>query len=415
MDRLIFHVDVNSAFLSWEAARRVKEGGEDLRLIPACIGGDPERRTSVVLAKSIPAKAFGIRTGEPISMALRKCPDLVIAPSDFCLYEECSEAFMDICRQYAPVVEKFSIDECFLDMTGTGHMYPDPIAAAHTIKNTIRDTLGFTVNIGVGSNKLLAKTAGDFEKPDKVHSLFAHELKNKFWPLPVRELISVGATTAKKLERLDIRTIGDLAAYPLPSLQSIVGNKMGQHLHDYANGIDPSPVLSQPPEAKGYSVSTTLEENVTTTEQADHILLALADSVTARMRSDGAKAYCVAVTMRSTDFKNRSHQMTLEIPTDITTEVYDHARALFRELWDEKTPLRLIGLALSDIARDGGEQMSLFEDDKKERARKIDRAMDAIRNKYGSATIMRGSVKEDAPNVGKKYRAHLDRMREEEL
>lgn len=414
MDRLIFHVDVNSAFLSWEATRRVKEGGEDLRLIPACIGGDPERRTSVVLAKSIPAKAFGIRTGEPISMALRKCPDLVIAPSDFRLYEECSEAFIGICRQYAPVVEKFSIDECFLDMTGTGHMYPDPIATAYELKNTIRDTLGFTVNIGVGSNKLLAKTAGDFEKPDKVHSLFSHELADKFWPLPVGDLISVGATTAKKLERLDIRTIGELADYPLAALQAVIGNKMGQQLHEYANGIDHSPVLAQAPEAKGYSVSTTLEENVTTTEQANHILLALADSVTARMRSDGAKAYCVAVTMRSIDFKNRSHQLTLEAATDITTEVYDHAKALFAELWDGKTPLRLIGLSLSEVTRDSGEQMSLFEDERKDRARKIDRAMDAIRNKYGSATIMRGSVKEDAPNVGKKYKAHLDRMREEE-
>ena len=415
MDRLIFHVDVNSAFLSWEAARRVKEGGEDLRLIPACIGGDPERRTSVVLAKSIPAKAFGIRTGEPISMALRKCPDLVIAPSDFRLYEECSEAFMDICRRFAPVVEKFSIDECFLDMTGTGHMYPDPIATAHTIKNTIRDTLGFTVNIGVGSNKLLAKTAGDFEKPDKVHSLFTYELKEKFWPLPVGQLLSVGATTAKKLERLDIYTIGDLAACPLPSLQAVLGNKMGQMLHEYANGIDPSPVLTRAPEAKGYSVSTTLEENVTTAEQADHILLALADSVTARMRSDGAKAGCISVTLRSTDFKNRSHQLTLEDATDITTQVYRHAKALFRELWDGKTALRLLGLSLSDITRDGSEQLSLFEDEGKDRARKIDRAMDAIRSKYGSATIMRGTVKEDAPNVGKKYKAHLDRIREEDF
>ena len=413
MDRLVFHVDVNSAFLSWEATRRVAEGGEDLRLIPSCIGGSPESRRSVVLAKSIPAKAFGIKTGEPISMALRKCPDLVIAPSDFRLYEEYSEAFMAICREYTPALERYSIDECFMDMTGTRVMYPNPIATAYEIKDRIRDTLGFTVNIGVGSNKLLAKTAGDFEKPDKVHSLFSHELKAKFWPLPVGDLISVGETTAKKLEKLNIRTIGDLAVYPLDSLQVSIGKKMGQQIHEYANGIDDSPVLAQAPDAKGYSVSTTLEDNVTTLEQAHKILLALADSATARMRADGAKAYCIAVSMRSTDFKNHSHQQKLEESTDITTEVYDLAKKLFAELWDKKTPLRLIGLALSDVTRDDSDQMSLFADEKKEKARKIDQAMDAIRNKYGSATIMRGSVKEDSPNVGKKYKAHIDRMSED--
>lgn len=413
MDRLVFHVDVNSAFLSWEATRRVAEGGEDLRLIPSCIGGSPDSRRSVVLAKSIPAKAFGIKTGEPISMALRKCPDLVIAPSDFRLYEEYSEAFMAICREYTPALERYSIDECFMDMTGTRVMYPDPIATAYEIKDRIRNTLGFTVNIGVGSNKLLAKTAGDFEKPDKVHSLFSHELKEKFWPLPVGDLISVGETTAKKLEKLNIRTIGDLAVYPLDSLQVSIGKKVGQQIHDYANGVDDSPVLAQAPDAKGYSVSTTLEENVTTLEQAYKILLALADSATGRMRADGAKAYCIAVSMRSTDFKNHSHQQKLEEATDITTEVYDLAKKLFAELWDKKTPLRLIGLALSDVTRDDSDQMSLFADEKKEKARKIDQAMDAIRNKYGSATIMRGSVKEDSPNVGKKYKAHIDRMSED--
>lgn len=413
MDRLVFHVDVNSAFLSWEATRRVAEGGEDLRLIPSCIGGSPESRRSVVLAKSIPAKAFGIKTGEPISMALRKCPDLVIAPSDFRLYEEYSEAFMAICQEYTPALERYSIDECFMDMTGTRVMYPDPIATAYEIKDRIRDTLGFTVNIGVGSNKLLAKTAGDFEKPDKVHSLFSHELKEKFWPLSVGDLISVGETTAKKLEKLNIRIIGDLAVYPLDSLKASIGKKVGQQLHEYANGIDDTPVLAQAPDAKGYSVSTTLEENVTTLEQAHKILLALADSATGRMRADGAKAYCIAVSMRSTDFKNHSHQQKLEEATDITTEVYDLAKKLFAELWDKKTPLRLIGLALSDVTRDDSDQMSLFADEKKEKARKIDQAMDAIRNKYGSATIMRGSVKEDSPNVGKKYKAHIDRMSED--
>ena len=322
MARLIFHIDVNSAFLSWEATRRVSLGEEDIRLIPSAIGGDRDKRTGVILAKSIPAKKFGIKTGEPVAMALRKCPDLFLARPDFRLYEELSKAFMDICREYAPVVEKYSIDECFLDMSGTHKIYPDPVAIAHTIKDKIRDTLGFTVNVGIGDCKILAKMASDFEKPDKVHTLYRHEILQKMWPLPVRDLFSVGASTAEKLEKARIRTIGDLANTPLERVQRIVGVKMGKQIHDYANGIDDSTVLAAPEEAKGYSISTTLEEDVVTTEQAHKVLLALTDSVTARMRADGVKAYCVAVSIRSNDFKTRSHQKKLMDPTDISTEVY---------------------------------------------------------------------------------------------
>ena len=206
MKRLVFHVDVNSAFLSWEAAKRVAEGGEDIRLIPSAIGGDREKRTGVILAKSIPAKQYHIKTGEPVAMALRKCPELYLTKPDFRLYERSSKAFMDICREYAPVVEKYSIDECFLDMSGTSLIYPDPVALANEIKNKIRDTLGFTVNIGVGENKLLAKMASDFEKPDKVHTLFLSEIEKKLWPLPVRNLFSVGHATAERLEKISIKT-----------------------------------------------------------------------------------------------------------------------------------------------------------------------------------------------------------------
>lgn len=244
MSRLVFHIDVNSAYLSWEAARRVATGEADLRLIPSAIGGDREKRTGVILAKSIPAKKFGVRTGEPVAMALRKCPDLVLARPDFRLYEQSSKAFMDICREYAPVVEKYSIDECFLNMSGTHRIYPDPLAIAHTIKDKIRDTLGFTVNVGIGENKILAKMASDFEKPDKVHTLYLHEIPQKLWPLPVRELFTVGASTSEKLEKARIRTIGDLAHTPLERVQMIVGMKLGKQLHDYANGIDDSPVLA---------------------------------------------------------------------------------------------------------------------------------------------------------------------------
>ncbi len=412
MERLVFHVDVNSAFLSWEASRIVKDGGEDIRLIPSVVGGDPSKRTGVVLAKSIPAKKFGIKTGEPLSAALRKCPNLFIARPDFSLYEKNSKAFMDICREYAPVVEKFSIDECFLDMTGTGKIYPDPIKTAHEIKDRIYSELGFTVNIGIGSNKLLAKMASDFDKPNKVHTLFSHEVEEKMWKLSVKDLFSVGASTASKLERSYIYTIGDLAKRSLRSVQAIVGVKLGELIHDYANGIDNSPVSVEHEEAKGYSISTTFEEDVTSVTDARAILLMLADSVSARMRADGAQAYCVGVTVRTGEFKNSSHQKKLSEATDITSEVYDIAEKLLSELWDGYTPIRLIGLSLTSVTHDEPMQITFFEDEQKEKKRKLDKTVDTIRNKFGSETVVRGTSYRSNVNVGKKYKAQMENKQE---
>ena len=408
MGRLIFHIDVNSAFLSWEATRRVNNGEEDLRLIPSAIGGDREKRTGVILAKSIPAKKYGVNTGEPIAMALRKCPDLVLARPDFRLYDQSSKAFMDICRDYAPVVEKFSIDECFLDMTGTGLIYPDPIAIAHKIKDTIHQKLGFTVNVGIGPNKLLAKMASDFEKPNKVHTLFLEEVPQKMWPLPVGELIGVGRSTVEKLEKHYIRTIGDLAKADVSQLQRLVGNKLGQHLHNCANGIDESPVATEPEEVKGYSNSTTLEQDVTQAEKAYEILLALADSVAFRMRNDQVKAYCIGVTIRSNTFKDTSHQRKLFNPTDITNEIYHVSRQLFDELWDGYTPLRLMGISLTNITHDDVAQISLFGDASNEKQKKVDKTMDELRNRFGSSAILRGGAISTSGKVGKKHKAAMD-------
>lgn len=411
MERLIFHIDVNSAFLSWEATRRVQQGEEDIRLIPSAIGGDREKRTGVVLAKSIPAKKFGIKTGEPIAMALRKCPDLFLARPDFRLYEESSRAFIAICKEYAPVVEQVSIDEAFLDMTGTHKLYPDPVAIAHTIKDAVRDRLGFTVNVGISNCKLLAKMASDFTKPDKVHTLFPYEIPTKMWTLKIGELYSVGNATAEKLEKAKIRTIGDLARTELTQVQKIVGQKMGAQIHAYANGIDASPVLAEPEEAKGYSISTTLEEDVVKAEQAHKVLLALSDSVTARIRADGAKAYCVAVSIRDNTFKTRSHQRSLMDPTDISKEVYQISKQLFAELWDGYTPLRLLGISLTNITKEETAQMSLFPDEGRDRARKLDKAFDAINKKYGTATIQRGTSLQSNLSVGKKYQAQIEQKK----
>ncbi len=406
MKSLVFHVDVNSAFLSWEAARIVRDGGEDIRLIPSAVGGDPKKRTGIVLAKSIPAKKYGIKTGEPLSAALRKCPELFVVRPDFSLYKQNSRAFMAICAEYTPTLEKFSIDECFLDMSRMDKIYPDPVKTAYEIKDRIKNELGFTVNVGVGSNKLLAKMASDFEKPDKVHTLFSHEIETKMWPLPVRDLFSVGASTASRLERSHIFTIGDLARRNVKAVQALVGGKLGEHIHRYANGIDDSPVNPDSEEAKGYSVSTTFEEDIKNIFDARTVLLMLADSVATRLRADGVSAYCIGVSVRTRDFKNSSHQKKLNEPTDITSEIYEIAEKLLDELWDTSTPIRLIGLSLTMISRDEPVQISFFEEDDKgkEKKRKVDKTVDSIRNKFGSDTVKPLSSYRSEIDVGRKHK-----------
>ena len=412
-DRLIFHIDVNSAFLSWEAVRRVKNGEPDLRLIPSAIGGDRNSRRGVVVAKSIPAKKRGVKTGEPVAESLRKCPELVLAKSDFKLYETNSKAFMDIVREYAPVVQKYSIDECFADFTGTSRIYPDPVELAYTIKDRIRDELGFTVNVGVSDCRVLAKMASDFEKPDKVHTLFRSEIEEKMWPLPVGDLFTVGKSTADKLDKAGLHTIGDLAQADVDWVRRLLGDKMGRHVWNYANGIDPSPVREEREDAKSIGNSTTLEEDVTTYEAAYAILLALSESVGRRARRHGVKGAVITVQIRSNRFKDTSHQRILPESTDITNEIYEWSKELFDELWDGTTPLRLLGVTLSDLSEEGTGQLSLFGGENKEKARQLDKAADAINQKFGSSTIVRGTDVGSNVRVGKKQKAQLDLKKEE--
>ena len=370
-------------------------GEPDLRKVPSVIGGDPSSRTSIVTAKSIPAKTYGIVTGEPVSAALRKCPELVIAKADFKLYGECSRAFKGICREFTPVVEEFSIDECFMDMTAMGKLYPDPIRAAHMLKDRIRDELGFTVNVGVAHNKLLAKMASDFTKPDRVHTLFEEEISSKMWPLPVGELFLCGKASTQKLRRLQINTIGDLASADAKAIQLVLGNKLGMQLWRYANGLDDSPVSAEREAPKGYSNELSFDDDITERRQGEKVLLHLADNVAARVRADGVRGFCVSVTIRGNDMKRRSHQHKLDAATDSTTKIYETAVALFGELWDEKMPLRLIGLSLSDMEKDGEGQISFFDmqtacDNEKDK--NADRAVDALREKFGSDIIKRGGM-----------------------
>lgn len=401
-------MDVNSAFLSWESARRVKEGLPDLRKIPSCIGGDPKSRRGIVVAKSIPAKKYGITTGEPVSMAMRKCPNLVVVPGDFALFESCSRAFKKICASYAPVMESFSIDEVFLDMSGTQKIYPDPVKLAYEIKDKIRDELGFTVNIGIGPNKLLAKMASDFEKPDKVHTLFPEEIPLKMWTLPVRDLLFLGKASEQRLLEAGIKTIGEMAHTPEAEIKRLLGEKAGHQLYQYANGVDESPVCQKREEAKGYSAETTTEEDIVTYEQAFALLLAQCDVVAARMRKNGKKCSCVAVTYRMLDFRTRSHQKKLENPTDVTEEIYAQVRELLYESW-KCQPLRLIGVSLTDLTSDDFRQLSLFENtENHEKQKKIDGVVDDIRRRFGNGMVVRGSTMNTASQVARKARAQMD-------
>lgn len=392
-ERLIFHIDVNSAFLSWTAAYRVKVLGEtfDLRDVPSVIGGDREERKGIVLAKSMPAKKMGVQTGEPIGMAMEKCPNLVVAPADYPLYVEASRKFVALLREISPAVEQYSIDEVWADMTGTEQLYGSAMAAAELIRRRVKEELGFTVNIGVSSNKLLAKTAGDFEKPDKIHTLFPEEMETKFWPLPVRDLFLVGRATEKKLHAMGITTIGELA-HADPQLLRRRLYKPGETLWHFANGRCTERIFSEPQSNKGYGNSITMPADVESREAAQQVLLSLCETVGMRMRRDGKKGCCVTVHLRTSDFRNSSHQHKMATATDVTEELYREACRLFQEHWDGVTPLRQLGVQVAQMAEDVGRQFSLFEQGygaRYEKLAKMDSVVDELREKYGESAIFR--------------------------
>lgn len=394
MERIIFHIDVNSAYLSWTSVEQLRTGqGPDLRCVPAIIGGDQAKRHGVVLAKSLPAKSFGVRTGEPIATALKKCPDLLIAPPDHKLYARYSKRLMDFLREITPDLEQVSVDECFLDFTGIAHQYSSCTQAAAQIRDEIFARFSYTVNIGISSNKLLAKMASDFEKPGKIHTLFPKEIQEKMWPLPVEELYMAGRSSVQTLHKLGIRTIGDLAVTD-PALLFSHLKSHGKMLHDYANGIDDAPVLSSPSKAKGIGNSITLTKDVTTREEAFSILRKLAEKVSARLRKSHVLAASLCVEIKYHTFTASSHQRSLDPPSDTTDGIYHNACILFEQLWNE-VPIRLLGIRAGKLLPDSTPiQMSLFDPafTKNEKQRKLDQALDSIRSRFGEDAIVRGSM-----------------------
>ena len=393
-DRVIFHVDANSAFLSWTAAYKVKVLGEeqDIREIPSVVAGDKESRHSIILAKSTPAKKYGIRTGEPLFQALEKCPDLVIVQPDYELYVEASRHFVKMLRNFSPAVEQYSIDEAWVDMTGTEKLWGSPRLAAEKMRTRIWEELGFTVNVGISSNKLLAKMAGDFEKPNKVHTLFPEEVEKKFWPLPVRDLFLVGAATERKLKLLGIYTIGDLAHADVRVLRKRLG-KHGETIWHFANGRNADAVTPEPAENKGYGNSVTTAQDVTTREEGHQVLLSLCETVASRMRKDGKCGSCLSVHLRTNEFQHYSHQAQLLGATNITGEIYREACRVFDEAWDGTVPLRQIGVQMTRLSGKPYQQFDLFSGmspEQFERKLKLDETVDALRDKYGEDAIRRG-------------------------
>ena len=388
---MIFHIDVNSAYLSWTATEQLKNGAEiDIRTIPAIIGGDQKSRHGIVLAKSIPAKRYGIHTGEPVANAFRKCSNLKSFPPDHKMYRGKSRELMAFLAEFCPNIEQVSVDECYMDATDAIGRGESPVEVATALKDRVRDNFGFTVNIGISENKLLAKMASDFEKPDKVHTLFPGEIQEKMWPLPMRELFMAGKSSVETLRKLEILTIGDLAKTD-PRLVELHLKSHGRMLWEFANGIDHSQVQSEPTENKGIGNSVTLREDLTEEGQVWPVLLELAESVGRRLRKAGQKAGMVSVEMKYYTFQRTSHQQQLQRPGNEDEILYQTAKKLFREMWTGE-PIRLLGIRTSKLVEaEEPEQLSLFDlGEENEKQKRLNEAMDSIRSRFGEGAIQRG-------------------------
>ena len=389
MEREILHVDVNNAFLSWTAVEMLKNGNElDIRTIPSIIGGDEARRSGIVLAKSMKAKECGVVTAETIYQAKKKCPNLQIFKGlPYKKYQEYSNSLYNLLLEYTDKIERFSIDECFLDMTE--YLRGDTlINKAKEINKRVREELKFTVNVGVAHNKLLAKMASDFKKPDLVHTLFENEIQTKMWPLPTSELFMLGRKTVPKLYNMGIKTIGDLAKNDRELLIKKFG-KHGNLMWEYSNGIDYSPVKYEKELPKSIGNSTTFPKDITNKEELEQILLALTEQVTFRLRKYNLLANVVNVQLRTNKFENFSHQSRLDFTTANTKNIYEKAKKLLGEMYKKGVPFRLIGLKVDDLVDKDEVQLSFFSKEDDAKQEKLDKIIDKINEKYGINSVER--------------------------
>jgi len=459
--RIIFHVDVNSAFLSWSALKRLEEdpNAVDLRTIPSGVGGDVKTRHGIITAKSIPAKKYGVQTGEPVVKALQKCPQLVLVPPDFETYRKYSRALMEILSEYTSLLQQVSIDEAYLDVTErvtkaavnfgkakaavnlsgtkaavnlseakapvtsggaavserTADAREQALALAQQIRDRVQTELGFTVNVGISSNKLLAKMASDFEKPDKTHTLYPEEVPAKMWPLPIGALHGCGKSTAQKLQLIGINTIGDAAAADMALLQSFLGQSSGNYIWNSANGISRSKVVAEREQAKSVSNERTLSEDIGRENyQADGVpvIRMLSQKVAGRLQKSGLAGQTVTFQVKTSEFERHSRQMSLPELTDQSKDIEPAALLLADQLlggpeglFAQGIKIRLIGVGVSRLVEKKVHQMDLFEwaerneeeesrraEEESRRARqvKLDEMISKVNERYGKGTIRKG-------------------------
>lgn len=395
----ILQVDANSAYLSWTAAALLEQGYPvDIRTVPAVIAGNPKNRHGIILAKSIPAKRMGVGTGTSLLAAKEKCPGLVVMPPDFDLYLACSDAMVEILGEYSPVLERYSVDECFLDYRDSSAHRMPPVDAAYEIKERIKRELGFTVNVGVGRNRLLAKMACELQKPDRVHTILTDDdIHNKLWPLDVNELFMVGRATTRKLRRININTVGQLAGAD-PVLLKTMFKSHGELIWRYANGIDDARVIpGDELTRKGIGNSMTIKYDLVDGDEACGYLLSLTERVGTRLRKHGYKASLVSVGVCTGNFVRYTHQLQLPFFTADTTEIYRYACRLFFECWHGE-PVRQLSVRTGEFVREDEYQLTVFDMDKLEKDEALNRTIDDIRRRFGEESIYRGRYANSAFN-----------------
>jgi DNA polymerase-4 len=386
MQKVIFLVDMNAFFISCEMTRN-----DSLVGIPAAVAGDPKKRTGIILAANYEARSCGVKTTMVLHEALKLCPEIILVPPDHRFYEKKSNEVMDLLSNYTPILEQNSIDEAWLDMTGCEGLFGRPEEAAKRIMDEIKGRLGLWCSIGIAENKFLAKMAAEMKKPLGVTELWKEDIATKFWPLPVKEMYGIGGKTAEKLNRMGIKTIGELAKLDVNLLVKTFG-KGGNEIYLHANGIDNSPVVSHmADEMKSIGRSKTLPEDISDIEKAKPVLMELADDVGTTARRHDKKGRTVHITLKYSDFQVVTRQATLPA-TCTTKEIYQASCSLLEQNWNRLHPVRLIGISLSGFHEEcSSGQTTLFDqmDDnaKKDKNERIDKAMDEIRNKHGSEKI----------------------------
>ena len=395
MERIIMHIDVNNAFLSWSAVDLLNNGYKyDIRNSYAVIGGDESRRAGIVLAKSTPCKKLGIQTAETLYQARKKCRVLKVFPPNYAFYQKMSKELFKIISKYTPDIEVASIDECYIDYGKSMLINGDPIKFAYKLQKEINDTLHFTVNIGIANNKLCAKMASDFEKPNKVHTLFQNEVKTKMYPLPVGDLFGIGKKSVLKLNQIGIHKIEDLANYDEKHLAFFFKNQ-AKHMIELAQGIDDTEVVSERDDCKSISMTTTLPIDITQIDDAYDELRKIAEKVAQNLRKEEKYAYVIAVILKSNSFVTKNHQEKLTNPTNIGIEIYKKAKQLLKEMWDDE-PIRLIGIRLDNLVVNYGYQASIFENvDEKIKNEKLEKVIDQIKKKYGNKSINIAKLKKE--------------------